>query len=179
MGLGDLKRFAWIRRPDYFVPEELQCVSDRSEYIRLIVHDQDRCRGRIVSSGHAYSSEPWTTSWLLAFSSEISPAGTAVRPELASGPGGDGRLRGLAELGVPGPGEAPLVAGLGKGPLLVPLAPRELVVDLEAVAVGIGEIHPDRDRMVGDPEGDPAVVQALVHLLQVIEVRHPPRDVIQ
>src|SRR5215467_14879655 len=33
--------------------------------------------------------------------------------------------------------------------------------------------------MVGDPEGDPAVVQALVHLLQVIEVRHPPRDVIQ
>src|SRR5215813_2582955 len=179
MGLGDLKRFAWIRRPDYFVPEELQCVSDRGEYIRLIVHDQDRCSGRIVSSGHAYSSEPWPTSWLLAFSPEISPAGTAFRPKLASDPGGDGRLRGLAELCVPGPGEASLVAGLGKGPLLVPLAPRELVVDLEAVAVGIGEIHADRDRMVGDPDGHPAVVQALVHLLEVIEVRHPPRDVIQ
>src|SRR5262249_10570455 len=152
MGLGDAKRFAWIRRTDYGVSEELQCVSDRREDVRLIVHDQDRCRGRIVSSGHAYSSEPsWPTSWLRAFSSEISQTGTAFRPKLASGPGGDGRLRGLAKLGVPGPGEPPLVAGLGKGPLLVPLAPWELVVDLEAVAVGIGEIHPDRHRMVGDP----------------------------
>ena len=88
-------------------------------------------------------------------------------------------LRGLAELCVPGPGEPSLVARPGKGPVLIPLAPRQLVVDLEAIAVGIREIHADRDRVIGDPDPHRMVMQTLVHLLQVVEAGHPPCDVVQ
>ena len=47
--------------------------------------------------------------------------------------------RRLAEQLVPGPGEASLVAGFRERVLLVPLAARQLVVDLEAIAVGFAE----------------------------------------
>src|SRR5262249_6607102 len=80
---------------------------------------------------------------------------------------------------VPRPGEAALVALLRERPLAVPLAARLLVVDLEAVAVGIGEVDADRDRVVGDADRDLFVLEPLVHLAEVAEVGHAPGDVVQ
>src|SRR5262249_15191018 len=106
---------------------------------------------------------------------------TSVGP--ARGPWGrrlrlqEGR-RGRERL-VPRPGETALRAFLRERPLAVPLAPRLLVVDLEAVAVGIGEVDADRNGVVGDTDRDLFVLEPLVHLAEVAEVGHAPGDVVQ
>src|SRR6266850_3493358 len=55
---------------------------------------------------------------------------------------------------VPGPRESALRALFRKWPLPQPLAAGLLVVDLEAVPVGIGEVDADRHGVVGDAHGD-------------------------
>src|SRR6185295_3763195 len=62
--------------------------------------------------------------------------------------------RGGLERLVPGAWETAFVALFRERPLAVPLAPRLLVVHLEAVAVGIREVDTDRDRVVGDADRD-------------------------
>src|SRR6266849_48934 len=89
------------------------------------------------------------------------------------------RRRGLAEHLVPGAGEAALLALLRERALTVPLAPRQLVVDFEPVAVGIGEVHADGDRVVRDVDGDVLGLQLPEHLREVVEAGHPPGDMIQ
>src|SRR6185369_5178722 len=82
---------------------------------------------------------------------------------------------------VPGAGE-PALLGLGRvreRPVPAPLAARQLVVDLEPVAVRIGEVHADRDGVVGDVERNAASLQPLVHLGEILEGRHSPGDVVQ
>src|SRR5213592_2091627 len=70
------------------------------------------------------------------------------------------RRRRLAQGLVPGPREPSLRAASGERPLLVPLAARQLVVDLEPIAVGIREVDADGNRVV-------------------VEARHPPGHVVQ
>src|SRR4029453_13544862 len=87
--------------------------------------------------------------------------------------------RGRRERLIPGAGEAALGALLRERPRAVPLAAGLLVVDLEPVSVGIREIDADRDRVVGDADRDVLVLEPLVHLAEILEVRHAPGDVIQ
>src|SRR2546427_10516428 len=89
------------------------------------------------------------------------------------------RRRRLAQGLVPGPREPSLRAASGERPLLVPLAARQLVVDLEPIAVGIREVDADGNRVVGDANGHTLVVQAPIDLREVVEARHPPGHVVQ
>src|SRR5439155_11010935 len=73
----------------------------------------------------------------------------------------------------------PLVAASRERAVLVPLAARQFVVDLEAVAVGVREVDADGNRVIGDANGDALVAQASIDLREVVEGLHPPGDVIQ
>src|SRR5438445_11029169 len=83
------------------------------------------------------------------------------------------RRRRLAQGLVPGPREPSLRAAARERALLVPLAARQLVVDLEPVAVGIREVDADGDRVVGDANGHALVTQSSINLGKVVEARHP------
>src|SRR5262249_59541623 len=80
---------------------------------------------------------------------------------------------------VPGPGEPSLVAASRERAVLVPLAARQFVVDLEAVAVGVREVDADGDRVIGDANDNALVVESSIDLRQVVEGLHPPGDVVQ
>src|SRR5262249_48832492 len=101
-----------------------------------------------------------------------SRAGSSIR----RGSDGSGRL---PQPLVPRSGEAAFRAVSGKRTLLPPFTAWQLVVDLEPVAVGVREVDAERDGMVGHADVHALVQKAVVHLLQVLERRHPPRDVIQ
>src|SRR5207247_5895799 len=92
--------------------------------------------------------------------------------------GGESRRR-LAKRFVPGPGEPSLVAASRERAVLVPLAARQFVIDLEAVAVGVREIYDDGHRVIGDANGDGLVAQSSIDLREVVERLHPPGDVVQ
>src|SRR2546428_13830487 len=92
--------------------------------------------------------------------------------------GGESRRR-LAKRFVPGTGESPLLTASRERPLLVPLAARQLVVHLQAIAVGIREVDADGHRVIADSNGNALVVQASIDLREVVEGLHPPGDVIQ
>src|SRR5437879_9472047 len=75
--------------------------------------------------------------------------------------GGESRRR-LAKRFVPGPGEPSLVAASRERAVLVPLAARQFVIDLEAVAVGVREIDADGHRVIGDANGDGLVAESSI-----------------
>src|SRR5207249_10031003 len=79
---------------------------------------------------------------------------------------------------VPGPGEATLVTRARERPLPAPFAPRQLVVDLEHVPVGIREVHADRDGVVRDAERIALVLEAQVNILQFVEASHSSGNVV-
>src|SRR5207249_4400506 len=146
-------------------------------------------RGELPRSSRAFArSGPAATSSATVSASprRMAPSRSAI-PLTRFGPAGEpggcrlclqeGR-RGLQRL-VPRPGEAAFRALFRERPLPVPLAPGLLVVHLEAVSVGIREIDAEGDRVVGDADRDVLVLEPLVHLGKVLEVRHAPGDVIQ
>src|SRR6058998_1535338 len=89
------------------------------------------------------------------------------------------RRRRLLDDLVPGSGEPALRALLGERPLALPLAARLLVVDLEAVAVGIREVDADGHGVVRHADGHVLGLQPLVHLGEVLETAHAPGHVVQ
>src|SRR2546430_14302074 len=99
-----------------------------------------------------WRSGPSPSRWPCRRSKRRRPAGTPKSPR-ARAPlveralGGRADRRGRAQRFVPGAGEPALVALTGERPIATPLAARQLVVDLEAIAVGIREVESDRDRV--------------------------------
>src|SRR4029453_360830 len=89
------------------------------------------------------------------------------------------RRRSLLDHLVPRPRESALPALLRERPLAVPLAAGLLVVHLEAVAVRIRKKDADGYGLVRDGDGDVLGLQPLIHLGEVFEAPHPPRDMVQ
>src|SRR2546425_3728119 len=127
--------------------------------------------GGLVSLGHAPRSRTKRTISGL-------PAYVAVRTADGGLPPRERRRQLLDDL-VPRTREPALGALFRKRLLAVPLAAGQLVVDLEAVPVGIREVDADRDGVVRDADGNVLGLEPLIHFREILEAPHSPRDVVQ
>src|SRR6516162_8923116 len=69
----------------------------------------------------------------------------------------------------------------GEDPLLLwPFAARQFVIDLDAIAVRIAEINPERNPIVDDTrDWNLLRLEPVIELLQIIHAGHPPNHMVQ